>query len=117
MQAGLGSVFLSQSLLVHDSLLLEPRLSSTRALAAALAVQYFGLLLLPRGPEDDWLMRGLAGWLEGLGLRQIAGNNELLYTRCRWVGGLGGGGLFWGFLGGGRPGVTMNCCVVASSLS
>lgn len=80
-QAGLGSIFLGRSLLVNDSLLLEPRLSSTSALAAAAAVQYFGLLLLPRGPEDDWLMRGLAGWLEGQGLKTVAGNNELQYKR------------------------------------
>lgn len=94
LQAGLGSIFLSRSLLVTDSLLLEPRLSSACALAAATAVQYFGLLLLPRGPEDDWLMAGLAGWLEGQGLKTVAGNNELQYKR--WQVGLGGGLWVWG---------------------
>lgn len=89
-QAGLGSIFISQSLLVDDSLLLEPRLSSASTLAAATAMQYFGLLLLPRGPEDDWLMRGLAGWLEGQGLKTVAGNNELQYKR--WQVG-------WGYAG------------------
>lgn len=81
LQAGLSSIFISRSLLVDANLLLEPRLSSASALAAATAMQYFGLLLLPRGPEDDWLMRGLAGWLEGQGLKTVAGNNELQYKR------------------------------------
>jgi hypothetical protein len=44
-------------------------------------MQYFGLLLLPRGPEDDWLLRGMAGWLEGHGLKTLAGNKELQYKR------------------------------------
>jgi hypothetical protein len=60
-QAGFGSILLSRSLLVTDSLLLQPRLESATALAAATAQQYFGMLLLPQGPEDDWLLQGLAG--------------------------------------------------------
>jgi hypothetical protein len=78
-QAGLGSILLRSSLLVSDSLLLEPRLDAAAVLAAAAAVQYFGLLLLPKGPEDDWLLTGLARWLSAAGLRQLVGNNELLY--------------------------------------
>lgn len=81
LQAGLGSIFLQESCLVTDNLVLEPRLASASCLAAALAQQYFGLLLLPKGPEDIWLLKGLAGWLEGQGLKQLAGSNELLYRR------------------------------------
>jgi hypothetical protein len=43
--------------------------------------RYFGILLLPKGPEDGWLLRGLAGWLEGLALRTLLGSNELQYRR------------------------------------
>jgi hypothetical protein len=39
------------------------------------------MLLLPRGPEDGWLLRGLAAWLEGLALRTLLGSNELQYRR------------------------------------
>ena len=53
LQAVLPPVAGNRSLLVSDYLLLlEPRLSSASALASATALQYFGLLLLPRGPED-----------------------------------------------------------------
>jgi hypothetical protein len=38
-QAGCGSILLSEALLVHDSLLLEPRLAAAAALAAGLAAQ------------------------------------------------------------------------------
>lgn len=61
--------------------MLDPRLASASCLAAALAQQYFGLLLLPKGPEDTWLLKGLAGWLEGQGLKQIVGSNELHYRQ------------------------------------
>jgi hypothetical protein len=39
------------------------------------------VLLLPKGPEDGWLLRGLAAWLEGLALRTLLGSNELQYRR------------------------------------
>lgn len=38
-QVGLGSILLTEGLLVLDTLLLEPRLASLAALAAALATQ------------------------------------------------------------------------------
>jgi hypothetical protein len=39
LQAGCGSILLSEGLLVHDRLLLEPRLAAAAALAAGLAAQ------------------------------------------------------------------------------
>lgn len=80
-QAGLGSILLSSALLAGGALLLAPRLDAARALAAALAAQYFGLLLLPRGPEDAWLLQGLAGWLADQALKQLVGVNEIQYRR------------------------------------
>jgi hypothetical protein len=42
-------------------------------LARGLSRQYWGALLMPRAPEDAWLVEGLAGWLEG----QVGGEGAL----------------------------------------
>jgi hypothetical protein len=51
------------------------------SVSTAVSYRYFGMLLLPKGPEDGWLLSGLAAWLEGLALRTLLGSNELQYRR------------------------------------
>lgn len=51
------------------------------ALVAAAARQWFGALLLPRGPEDAWLLEGCVGLLvEHFTLAHL-GKNELAYRQ------------------------------------
>jgi hypothetical protein len=56
---------------------MEARLAGARALAR----QWFGAWLRPRAPADEWLLEGLAGYLEDVYVRRFMGRNELLY-RC-----------------------------------
>lgn len=51
-------------------------------MAAAVARQWFGVLMRPRTPADAWLVDGLAGWLEGWAVKTFQGQTELTY---RWV--------------------------------
>lgn len=82
-QAGLGALLLAQGCLVRGDLPLQPRLDAMSTLAAGLAAQYFGTLLQPAAAGDEWLCRGLAGWLAGQGLRAVVGTGELTYMRWR----------------------------------
>ena len=54
-------------------------IESRIALAGALARQWFGVLMVPKGPEDVWIAEGLAGHLEDLFVRKFLGQNELAY--------------------------------------
>lgn len=48
-------------------------------LVRALARQWFGVWIRPKIPADEWLLEGLAGYLENLFLAKYLGRNELLY--------------------------------------
>ena len=54
-------------------------IEARRAIAAALARQWFGVFMRPKTPADAWLTAGLAGWLEGQFTRTFQGANELAY--------------------------------------
>ncbi len=45
----------------------------------ALARQWFGVWIRPKIPADEWLLEGLAGYLENLFVAKYLGRNELLY--------------------------------------
>lgn len=46
---------------------------------AAVARQWFGAFMRPRAASDQWLIVGLAGWLEGQIVKGFQGRTELLY--------------------------------------
>lgn len=48
-------------------------------LVRALARQWFGVWIRPKNPADEWLLEGLAGYLENLFIAKYLGRNELLY--------------------------------------
>jgi hypothetical protein len=60
---------------------LEAQADAQRLLAAAVARQTFGCLLLPESPADAWLLEGLAGHLAGQYLRELLGPAELAHAR------------------------------------
>jgi hypothetical protein len=62
---------------------LEGQAEAQRLLAAAVARQIFGCLLLPDTPADAWLLAGLAGHLAGQYLRELLGPAELAHARHR----------------------------------
>ncbi len=68
----------SSNLLVDEGEV-EPAMESRVALAAALARQWFGVLLVPRQPQDVWVAEGLAAHLEDLFVSKLLGHNELAY--------------------------------------
>jgi transcription initiation factor TFIID subunit 2 len=49
----------------------------------ALARQWFGAWIRPKAPADDWLIEGLAGYLEHLFVAKYLGRNELHYRHAR----------------------------------
>jgi transcription initiation factor TFIID subunit 2 len=77
---GAGIQVASTSLLI-DPRAVEPSLAARQALVKALARQWFGLLLRPKGPEDAWLVEGLCGWLEEQYTKRYLGRNEASYRR------------------------------------
>ena len=49
------------------------------AIVRSLAEQWFGVFMRPKTAADGWLLKGLAGWLEGQFVRRYMGRNELAY--------------------------------------
>ena len=49
------------------------------AIVRSLAEQWFGVFMRPKTAADGWLLKGLAGWLEGQYVRRYMGHNELAY--------------------------------------
>ena len=49
------------------------------AIVQSLAEQWFGVFMRPKTAADGWLLKGLAGWLEGQFVRRYMGRNELAY--------------------------------------
>ena len=47
------------------------------AIVRSLAEQWFGVFMRPKTAADAWLLKGLAGWLEGQFVRRYMGRNEL----------------------------------------
>jgi hypothetical protein len=62
---------------------LEQRRASRVALAAALAAQWFGELLVAALPADEWLLWGLQGYAVGLFMKTAYGASELAYLRLQ----------------------------------
>ncbi|CAL8462796.1 g2329 [Coccomyxa elongata] len=59
----------------------EQAVESWLVLVRALARQWFGVWIRPKIPADEWLLEGLAGYLENLFIAKYLGRNELLYRR------------------------------------
>lgn len=64
---------------VHITRLQIQAVESWLVLVRALARQWFGVWMRPKIPADEWLLEGLAGYLENLFLAKYLGRNELLY--------------------------------------
>ncbi|KAG1661347.1 hypothetical protein FOA52_005909 [Chlamydomonas sp. UWO 241] len=79
-QIGAGVVLMSEDLLAEEGEV-EGSMEARVALASALARQWFGVLLVPRAPHDEWVAEGLAAHLEDLFVRQLLGANETMYRR------------------------------------
>lgn len=45
----------------------------------SLAEQWFGVFMRPKKAADAWLLKGLAGWLEGQFVKRYMGRNEHAY--------------------------------------
>ncbi|KAI4311717.1 hypothetical protein MLD38_036592 [Melastoma candidum] len=52
-------------------------------LARALARQWFGICITSAGPEDEWLLDGLSGFLTDSFIKKHFGNNEACYRRFK----------------------------------
>ncbi len=48
-------------------------------LVGALAQQWMGVWLKPKGPSDDWLLQGLCAHLTNIFIGKYLGRNEILY--------------------------------------
>ncbi|QRV80287.1 bromodomain associated protein [Ceratobasidium sp. AG-Ba] len=70
-----GLVLLPTTLL-HTPAYIDAAFDARLALAHALAAQWAGVHIVPRTPTDNWLVLGLQGYVAGLCIRRLLGNNE-----------------------------------------
>ncbi|KAG8708250.1 hypothetical protein FRC09_001362 [Ceratobasidium sp. 395] len=70
-----GLVLLPTTLL-HTPAHIDAAFDARLALAHALAAQWAGVHIVPRTPTDSWLVLGLQGYVAGLCIRRMLGNNE-----------------------------------------
>ncbi|KAG9119851.1 hypothetical protein FRC07_004918, partial [Ceratobasidium sp. 392] len=70
-----GLVLLPTTLL-HTSAHIDAAFDARLALAHALAAQWAGVHIVPRTPTDSWLVLGVQGYVAGLCIRRMLGNNE-----------------------------------------
>ncbi|KAG9075265.1 hypothetical protein FS749_013086, partial [Ceratobasidium sp. UAMH 11750] len=73
-----GLVLLPTTLL-HTPAHIDAAFDARLALAHALAAQWAGVHIVPRTPTDNWLVLGLQGYVAGLCIRRMLGNNEWRY--------------------------------------
>ncbi|KAB5593213.1 Transcription initiation factor TFIID subunit 2 [Ceratobasidium theobromae] len=73
-----GLVLLPTALL-HGPAYIDAAFDARLALAHALAAQWAGVHIVPRTPSDMWLVLGLQGYVAGLCIRRMLGNNEWRY--------------------------------------
>lgn len=55
--------------------------TNTRVLVRALAAQYAGIYVIPKGPTDTWVVAGVAGYMTDMFMRKLAGNNEFRFRQ------------------------------------
>lgn len=75
-----GAAFFSEALLLGRRSGWEAA-ETHLAIAGALARQWFGVLLRPAGPEDAWLLEGLAEHMAWRVARALLGNQEAAWRR------------------------------------
>ncbi|KEP50373.1 transcription initiation factor TFIID subunit 2 [Rhizoctonia solani 123E] len=74
-----AGLVLLPSALLHTSSHIDAEFDARLALAHALAAQWVGVHIIPRTPADTWLVLGLQGYVAGLCIRKMMGNNEWRY--------------------------------------
>jgi hypothetical protein len=66
-------------LIMHTWVMRMQALDARQVMMAAMAKQWFGTFMRPRAASDEWLVIGLAGWLEGQIVKGFQGRTEILY--------------------------------------
>ncbi|GAB1524178.1 hypothetical protein RhiTH_007331 [Rhizoctonia solani] len=74
-----AGLVLLPSTLLHSPAYIDAEFDARLALAHALAAQWAGVHIIPRTPADTWLVLGLQGYVAGLCIRKMMGNNEWRY--------------------------------------
>lgn len=75
------SIFSSQ--ILFDEKVIDQTISTWIKLAYALARQWFGVYITPETPNDEWLVKGIAGFLTDTFIKEFLGNNEVRYRRYK----------------------------------
>ncbi|KAG8714750.1 hypothetical protein FRC11_007261 [Ceratobasidium sp. 423] len=74
-----AGLVLLPSALLHSPAYIDAEFDARLALAHALAAQWAGVHIIPRTPADTWLVLGLQGYVAGLCIRKMMGNNDWRY--------------------------------------
>ncbi|KAJ8084704.1 hypothetical protein PM082_003480 [Marasmius tenuissimus] len=69
--------------LLHGDDAIELAIETRQVLSHALACQWSGINIQPRTWSDLWLVNGLSGYISGLFLRKLFGNNEYRFRLKR----------------------------------
>ncbi|KAI4319190.1 hypothetical protein MLD38_032820 [Melastoma candidum] len=78
-----ASMSIFSSDILYDEKIIDKTIDTRIKLAHALARQWFGIYITSAGPEDEWLLDGLAGFLTDSFIKKHLGNNEARYRRFK----------------------------------
>ncbi|KAL5722272.1 hypothetical protein ACHQM5_005812 [Ranunculus cassubicifolius] len=78
-----ASMCIFSSQVLYDEKVIDQTIDTRIKLAYALARQWFGVYITAEGPNDEWLLDGLAGFLTDSFIKRFLGNNEARYRRYK----------------------------------
>lgn len=77
--ASFAGLAVCSSRLLHPENVIDTAQEVTRTLVQTLTTQWLGIQILPKLPEDTWIVLGSALFLADLFMRDLCGNNEYRY--------------------------------------
>ena len=78
-----GSLSICSSRLLFPEDIIEPLDRVTRQLVHSLAVQWIGIDIVPKEPDDFWVVVGIAYFITDMYMKKLTGTNEYRYNQRR----------------------------------
>nr|XP_032810604.1 transcription initiation factor TFIID subunit 2 [Petromyzon marinus] len=71
--------------LLHGATIIDQTPITRKRIAKALAQQFFGCFISRMSWTDDWVLKGISGYIYGLWIKKTFGNNEYRYWIKKWL--------------------------------